>query len=76
MKLPEHRFVEQEINGERSRAHSNEREKNEAKVGRSRQTDVFGLDRGAGGETAGPEGRWLSMMSLPNRVFMSIYIGF
>ena len=58
--------------GGKKQSSTQQREReNEAKVGRSRQADVFGLDRGAGGETLGPEGR-RSMMSLPNRVIYNV----
>ena len=60
--------------GGKKQSSTQQREReNEAKVGRSRQADVFGLDRGAGGETLGPEGR-RSMMSLPNRVIYNYLV--
>ena len=71
MKLLENRFFEQEINGgKKAVEHTAKREKTKPKSVVLARRNVFGLDRGAGGETLGPEGR-RSMMSLPNRV---IYI--
>ena len=71
MKLLENRFFDKEINGNKAVEHTAKREKTKPKSVVLARRNVFGLDRGAGGETLGPEGR-RSMMSLPNRVFICL----